>query len=505
MKKKLQCTVLFSLLISSFVYAQQTTFTFTPAHTTGTGNNQTFQQTVNGITCTVTFEVEKSGMSVSELTDGDTFVNSEGLWMGIFVPPPNAKQRTPFARPGARITFSHDVRLKSYTLGRYPHYANITYCYLRGGNVTALADYDDYTNYTGERPFELECVVPAGTPLLTSVGPQGNNSTEWRFSSLTVEPETYVAPVIPIPEGNETGITRIDTLVESSYKHSFALKNGRLHHWTSSSKFLSRDFIFDGAQSGVLDFIISTGGKNIPLLIETVEGFALFEQDSDSYYYVVPLDGTLPADPDHIFVGDGILGVYVMALKDGEIYFDGPSGELMRSHMPAELATGGVSEIAASDYAALAVKDGQFYMWGEATASVLSALHVPIPEAVTNGEILHLAAYSIDVVVQLTSGELIYFGQGGSRSLSADQTSGEIFADLRFEEDNIIAFRDDGSFLLEEVYRGAEGGRVNKGYEGPFYEIDPDATVKTNDFLLRGLEIPPAIVQQLGYEQIAFG
>ena len=88
--------------------------------------------------------------------------------------------------------------------------------------------------------------------------------------------------------------------------------------------------------------------------------------------------------------------------------------------------------------------------------------------------------------------------------LCTDQTSGKSLPICALKR-TIIAFRDDGSFLVQDKRVGSDGGRVKMGYEGPFYERDPEKPDSTNDFLLRGLEIPPSIVQQLGYEQIAFG
>ena len=192
----------------------------------------------------------------------------------------------------------------------------ITLSVIYAENVTAWQVRGD--DYTGERPFELECVVPAGTPLLTSVSYISANNHKWRFSSLTVEPETYVEPVIPIPEGNETGITRIAQMQISKRKISYALKNGRLHHWSPwENRTYSRDFIFDGAESGVLDFTTTTSTSHRNVLIETVEGFVLFLFESARRFYIIPLDGTLPADPDQIFISDAKDGAFVMALKEG--------------------------------------------------------------------------------------------------------------------------------------------------------------------------------------------
>ena len=53
MRHTLRFTALFCLLMSSFVYAQQTTFDFTAGTRSGSGFNQTWSQTVNGITCNV--------------------------------------------------------------------------------------------------------------------------------------------------------------------------------------------------------------------------------------------------------------------------------------------------------------------------------------------------------------------------------------------------------------------------------------------------------------------
>ena len=104
--------------------------------------------------------------------------------------------------------------------------------------------------------------------------------------------------------------------------------------------------------------------------------------------------------------------------------------------------------------------------------------------------------------MQLNNGEVIVFGQASS-SLSEAQTSREIFADLRYENEHIIAFRADGSFLMEEKQVGINVNRYNV-YDGGAFYVE-DETGGKLDFWLRGLESLPTIVQQLGYEQIAFG
>ena len=93
--------------------------------------------------------------------------------------------------------FSHDVRLGAIRSAKFEDRGNATYYFLRGGNVTALAGHEG-PDYIGERPFDLECVVSAGTPLLSCTRRiDGTNVREWRIKTLTVELEDYVEPVIP--------------------------------------------------------------------------------------------------------------------------------------------------------------------------------------------------------------------------------------------------------------------------------------------------------------------
>lgn len=324
MNKYLFLVFLGTLLVSTTSHAQSITFEFTPEHLDG----GTWSHTVDGVTCTVTFDDDGTGMSIAQLTNNPTtgtaitsFVSDLGLYLGRYVEAPSTSSRTGFARPGARISFSHEIRLKSYSLGREP-YTGATYCYLRGGNVTALAGFVGGLNYMGDLAFDLESLVPANTPLATCTN-QPINAQQWLFKTLTVELEPYVEPVIPIPPGNETGVTRIDMLTENNYKHSYALKNGRLHVWTSNTAHTtrSRDFIFDGGESGILDFWIELDEDQF-VLIETVEGYALFQQDNDGFT-ITKLNGNIPHDADQISISYANDTAFVMALKDGFIHFDG--------------------------------------------------------------------------------------------------------------------------------------------------------------------------------------
>ena len=517
-------TLLFTLFVCTANHAQ-ITFDFTAGSFDGT----TWTQTVEGVTCTATFDDDGTFLDVATLSgqNGKTFIDSsEGMYMGKYVEPPSAKHRTGFARPGARITFSQDVRLKSYTLVRIPSNTE-TYCYIVGGSVTAIASHGgevELGNYTGERAFALESVVPASTTLAASVSSLVGNSV-WRLSSLTVELEPYVEPVIPIPEGNETGVTRIAMAHSENFKFSFALKNGRLHYWSDNGwNILSRDFIFDGGESGVLDFWAVTGVQLDPLiLLETVEGYVLFHSNTSPQFHIItPLgdSDTLPKNPDKVSIGLSSTAVYndagksipvftahVMMLKDGFIHIEGERADEFIAAMPAELSTGGVSEIAAGTYTALAVKDRKLYMWNVDSGVSFALYTAGIPEAVANGEVLHLAANGHNAVVQLTTGEVIQFGQS-NEPLTAEQTSRELFADLRFENNHIIAIREDGSFLMQDKQVGVGVNRYEDYDGGAFYVEDQttsnqDGTI--DDFWLRGLETPPTIVQQLGYEQISFG
>ena len=500
MNKYLFLVFLGTLLVGTTSHAQSITFEFTPEHLDG----GTWSHTVDGVTCTVTFDDDGTGMSIAQLTNNPTtgtaitsFVSDLGLYLGRYVEAPSTSSRTGFARPGARISFSHDVRLKSYSLGREP-YTGATYCYLRGGNVTALAGFVGGLNYMGDLAFDLESLVPANTPLATCTN-QPINAQQWLFKTLTVELEPYVEPVIPIPPGNETGVTRIDMLTENNYKHSYALKNGRLHVWTSNTAHTtrSRDFIFDGGESGILDFWIELDEDQF-VLIETVEGYALFQQDNDGFT-ITKLNGNVPHDADQISISYANDTAFVMALKDGFIHFDGEAADNFVANMSAELSSGGVSQIATGTRAALAVKDGQLYFW-RISGGFLNILD-DIPSSVENGDILHLAAEGYYAVVQLTTGEIIPFGYPPPPSISFAEahTSGELFAELRYENNHIIAIREDGSITTEDALERVITRTDKSSYEegGAFYE--------GRDFKLKGLETFPTVVQQLGYEQLAFG
>jgi hypothetical protein len=480
----------------------QTTFDFTAGTTSGSGKSQTWSQTVDGITCSVSYRSDGYGDPLEDLysDEGPTeFVDSTfGLWMGVSIRPSTSSSRTSFHRPGATITFSHDVRLKGYTLGLEPHGGGLdSFCYLIGGNVTALAHYIDNTDHTGERPFLLEAVIPANTPLISCA--MGDNSRyAWRFTTLTVEPESYVEPVVDIPAGNETGVTRV-SMVGTDNKLGFVIKNGHLLAW--GNPFLSKFCRFNGAYNGVLDFWVREDSADWLLLVETVEGFAFFESTNNEseIYDLIPLVGNIPAGPDQLFINES--GT-ILALKEGQLYYDGALNEEYRDNMPAEIALGGVSEIALANDTALAVKEGQLYVWGgEVDPFVASLRNTPLPDAVANGEVLHLAADRRSAVFQLTNGELIPWYAGIRFTPSAAQTAGtELFTDLILVEETLLALRENGSFYVNEGYRGSGSSRYSVGYRGAFYE---DQEGSSDDFNLKGLEIPPAIVQQFGFDQIA--
>ena len=366
MKKYLLTTLFLTLFVCTANHAQTITFNFIE----GTMTEGIWSQTKEGVTCSAFFDDDGTNLEVADLTtsSGATFIDSSlGMYMGRYVTPPSADHRKGFARPGARITFSHDVRLKSYTLGRLPENQN-TVCVFVGGNVTGIASHSGNSDdHTGERAFVLESLVPADKTIATTVVGGGFRASIWRITTLTVELEPYVEPVIPIPEGSETGITRISTVGNSKSKHGFALKNGRLRYWSDlDGRHLSRDFIFDGGESGVLDFWASMAYADSPkILLETVEGYVIFTKDNFGYDVLQPLSGgTLPHSPDQIGIIEFGDEDTVMALKDGEIYFDGVFADEFLANMPAELSSGGVSEIAVGSYAALAVKDGELHVWG---------------------------------------------------------------------------------------------------------------------------------------------
>jgi len=129
MNKYLFLVFLGTLLVGTTSHAQSITFDFTA----GSFNGTTWTHTVAGVTCTATYGDDGSGLSVEDLAGGGkTFIDSsKGMYMGEYVSPSSDIERIVFARPGARITFSHDVRLKSYTLGRLPGSQN-TVCIFVG-------------------------------------------------------------------------------------------------------------------------------------------------------------------------------------------------------------------------------------------------------------------------------------------------------------------------------------------------------------------------------------
>ena len=91
-----------------------------------------------------------------------------------------------------------------------------------------------------------------------------------------MEPETYVAPVLPIAEGNETGVTRIATIGRHEDRtFSFALKNGTLHAWGLNQHFREEE-PFPGLESGVLDFSVVIHDDRV-VFAQTVEGPVWFD------------------------------------------------------------------------------------------------------------------------------------------------------------------------------------------------------------------------------------
>ena len=126
-------TLFLTLFVCTANHAQTITFNFTEGTNSVSGNSWT--QTVGDVTCTATFDADNSGLDVATLSGSTraTFIDSsEGMYMGRYVIPVAANQRIGFARPGARITFSQDVRLKSYTLGGLPGTQD-TVCVFAGG------------------------------------------------------------------------------------------------------------------------------------------------------------------------------------------------------------------------------------------------------------------------------------------------------------------------------------------------------------------------------------
>lgn len=196
-------TLFLTLFVCTANHAQTTTFDFTAGTSIDSG---TWTQTVNGITCTIIFNDDTDGGDYED-AGSPTLTDADGLYVGNTVE--DLSERLSYREYGVSMTFSQDVRLKSYRWGTIEPVADddsgLYYMALAGGNVSALM----YHMTAGsDHPFELEAVVPADTPVVSYFSKEFF-ADDYRLASLTVEPETYVAPVIPIPEGNETGVTRL--------------------------------------------------------------------------------------------------------------------------------------------------------------------------------------------------------------------------------------------------------------------------------------------------------
>jgi alpha-tubulin suppressor-like RCC1 family protein len=494
-------TLLLSCTFSLTADAQQITFDFTAG--TLADNLQSWTNTVDGITCTAVFNDDSLGENYAVI-GRPPLTSANGLWAGLFNKS-DADTRLGQRKYGATLTFSEDVRLKSYTLGQNPNDELIGF--ITGGNVTAVAGFIG-GDASGTRNFDMEALIPANTPVDTT---SNNDSKVWRIGSLTVEREDYVEPIIDIPAGNATGVTKVGeyTFSGGTVKINHALKNGQLYRWGSTFVDYESGLV-EGGESGVRNFWLSqlTADADYPCLIETVEGFVLFEVANNGFGQLVfvPLSGTLPANPDQVAITQNADHVaVVIALKDGQVSFDGPGAATMRAEMPDEIAAGGVSHITAGLEVAAAVKNGQLYVWGSTSSGSLSGLLHSIPTAVTQQEVLDIAAAADNFVTLLADGTLLDWGAQDLAFSTEQTTPGSGIVAIQTYEHNVLAIKDDGTFLLNNVQQGSAGTGYPRYGSGPYYVNDGDGVSGSNDFNLRGLEIPPPILQKVGWTEVSLG
>ena len=93
-------TLFLTLFVCTANHAQTTTFDFTAGVSFCTGYSQTWRQTVNGITCTITFNDDTDGVDYED-AGSPTQTDADGLYVGNTVE--NLLERLSY----------RDVRLKS--------------------------------------------------------------------------------------------------------------------------------------------------------------------------------------------------------------------------------------------------------------------------------------------------------------------------------------------------------------------------------------------------------
>jgi hypothetical protein len=450
-------TALFTLTAS----AQSVTFDFANGgSTSGAGNSQTWSQTVDGITCTASFNTDTAEEGYIDAGAPD-LINNNGLYTGFIEA--TADERLSYFEHGFSLTFSQDVRLKAVNFGQVEEPAANIYLSLAGGNVSALISAHNISANT-DYPFELEALVPANTPIQSFTS--YNISEQYRLASITVERETYVAPVIEPPEGSETGISRIAVMDGSTITDelAFALKNGELHAW-GHAKSYSQERLFPGVESGVIDFVLDDDGNDVYILAKTAEGCAWFDLSGiEGVPQLRPLPADFPTAPDRMAIGKN----FVLALKDGQLYTGGAIAA-----PPAELQNGGITDIAGANVIAFALQDGNVIAWGEVPPGNLAGANLNVPAELTSGGRVDAIFGNDGVCAALVGDRIVAWGFGsGATHINNDPRLQSGVTDLLLSNDKYCAIKDDGSLAIHEDFQ-----------EG---------------------ETPPVVVQQLGFTQLAF-
>lgn len=462
---KTALTSLTALLLVGIATAQ-TIFDFTAGTLSGSGAWQTWSQTVDGITCTATFNDyvnnDYAGAGSPALIDADGLYAGEVFW--------NILERLSYKEYGFTLTFSEDVRLKACRFGKVASITVKAFLSLAGGNVSALLSADSLSANV-DYPFEIEALVPANTPIQSYFS--YNNST-FRLAGITVEPETYVAPVIEPPAGSETGISRIAVIGSNSdvigsnskNEFSFALKNGELHAWGNAPTF-GQERLFPGLESGVIDFVAEVEEDRF-FLAQTAEGCAWFvdEATSSAIPQLRPLPADFPAAPDRWAIGRN----FVLALKDGELYTGGDIAA-----PPAILQSGGITDIAGAFEIAFALKDGNVIAWGELTPGSLAGAILNVPAELTSGGQVD-AIFANELTCAALVGDRIVawgFDNRVSEMNNNDRLQSGV-TDLILSATSYCAIKEDGSLAIFDYSN------------------------------YRYVETIPAIVQQVGYTQLAY-